>query len=357
MVTRTFVSLVVFVITGASAYAQGTPTEGPTKAELEKPSANVEAIMQQAVRNIARRYNLNEAQREKTRDIMFREVRAFLKEHEDEVWPVIREIIKSQMGWKPPSDTGQVSGLGKAARPLAELAKAKIFKANQEWRAYLTPEQKRLHDFDLAEMTQTFDRIDENLQSWSEGNPDSSPLFPPPPVVDRSPTRPRKPPTGLPDPERQIIDVSIFDIFVEEFIKEYHLDEGQIDSARSILAEYKGKAEKFKETHKEEFARITREQRAAIDKGERKAIASTVASHKKLMKPFHESFASMHVRLQGLLRTAQIDKYGPNSESRTVKASSKASPKRKQTTANKEEAPAEVVPEKPVATDGTDDQG
>ena len=38
-------------------------------------------------------YNLNDEQSAKTQEIMQREVMRFLKEHEDEVWPIIRELL------------------------------------------------------------------------------------------------------------------------------------------------------------------------------------------------------------------------------------------------------------------------
>ena len=83
----------------------------PKSAEAAQPrlsipasAATIERIMDQAVRNIARRYNLNETQTKKTDELMKREVNRFLKEHEDEVWPVIRDLLISQFGAKPPQD-------------------------------------------------------------------------------------------------------------------------------------------------------------------------------------------------------------------------------------------------------------
>ena len=119
-------------------------------------SATVEKIMQQAVRNISRRYNLNEAQTEKTQEIMQREVHRFLREHENEVWPLIRDLLASQLGAKPPSNVDEVKRIGKAARPLAQLAREAIYRGNSEWRMYLTPEQKSTHDYDLGQMEETF---------------------------------------------------------------------------------------------------------------------------------------------------------------------------------------------------------
>ena len=64
----------------------------PPGEEYSATSATIERIIETAVRNIARRYNLNEAQTQKTDELWNREVRQFLREHEAEVWPAIRGL-------------------------------------------------------------------------------------------------------------------------------------------------------------------------------------------------------------------------------------------------------------------------
>ncbi len=272
-------------------------------------SATVEKIMEEAVKNISRRYNLNEAQSAETQKLMKREVSRFLKEHEAEVWPAIRDLLAAQLGGKPPDNREEVMRIGKSAKPLVALAKDAILKANEEWRINLTPEQKVTHDYDLGEMEKTFSQIDKNFGDWASGQPTDAGLFPPPPSDDRSPPRPKKPPAGIPEPEVETFRVTIFDTFVEEFIKDYQLDQGQIDSARSILKEFKVKANDFKAAKQAELAKIAVDQKAAMEARDRDKNAATEASRKKVLEPVYALFGEMEARLKALLTTAQIERY------------------------------------------------
>ena len=82
----------------------------PDEAELGLPPEfpTVEKIMDQAVKNIGVRYNLNTAQLEKTGDLMRSRVKGFLREHHDEIWPVIRDLIAAQIDGRAPEDKAKV---------------------------------------------------------------------------------------------------------------------------------------------------------------------------------------------------------------------------------------------------------
>ncbi len=278
-------------------------------------AATIEKIMEQAVRNIAVRYNLNDAQTEETRELMKRKVHRFLKEHENEVWPAIRDLVASRLGAKPPENREEMMRIGKAAKPLAKFAKEAIFRANEEWRIILTVEQREMHDFDLEEMHKSFEQIDKNLGDWEQGRLTEHGIFPTPEITGREPRRPGKPPKGrLPEPVVEGFDPNhFFDTFVEEFIKEYELDEGQITSARSILQEFKTKANDYKVAEKLEFAKIAARQREAMLERDLKAIKRAAAAHKKLLEPVYVLCDEMDDRLKGLLTTAQIQRHADKS--------------------------------------------
>lgn len=316
-------------------------------------AATIERIMDQAVRNIAVRYNLNEVQKEETDKLMKREVHRFLREHENEVWPAIRDLLAAQLGMNPPKRREDVMRIGKSAQPLVKLAKEAILEANKEWRLILTPEQRRMHDYDLAEMEKTFEQIDQNFDAWAEGHPPQGGIFPQPRVTDRQPPRPKRPEEGkLPDdPEIEIFDPNnIFETLVEEFIKEYQLEEGQVTAARSILEEFKVKANDFRDSNKEDFAKIERQQQKAYAARDIKAIKEAAAAHKKLLEPIFQLCAEMEDRLKLLLTTAQIQRHAertaePNG-GRYVKKAKKA---------EKKSAPASGSAEsesKPASDDG-----
>lgn len=304
--------------------------------------ATIEMICDQAVKNIAMRYNLNETQTATTNALMKREVDKFLREHENEIWPLMRSMLATQLAAKPPDDPAELRRLGKAARPLVQLAKDAIFTANEEWREILTPEQKRVHDFDLGEMEKTFEKIDQNFSSWAEGVPKDNPLFPPAgQIPEGSPPRPSRPAEGMP-PRVDTPNLTIFDTFVEEFIKDYELNEGQIDTARSILKEFKEKAGVITSAKKEEFAKIATEREAATKNVDRAKIAELEQEYKKLLDPVYQLFGQMEERLKGLLNSAQLEQY-------TAKHQATEPGADKEATVTKE-PPGKTPPRKPTAS-------
>jgi hypothetical protein len=288
------------------------PATPEDPASRDVTSATVERIMEQAVRNIAATYNLSPEQVEMTDKLMKTRVRAFLKEHESEVWPLIRELLTTQMGNKPPEDIEQVKRIGKAAKPLAKLAQEAILEGNQEWRKHLTPEQKTLHDFDLKEMEDTFKTINQRFDAWAEGNPPPGGLFPQPTPSAERPQRPGRPAPGpLPEARTEVVAVreSFFDTFVNQFILENQLDPGQVTAAKSILNEFKAKAQDFKNAHKEELAGIAVAQQTAKDAKDQEKLAEVDEARKQLLQPVYQLFGEMEERLTPLLTSVQLAKY------------------------------------------------
>jgi hypothetical protein len=310
-------------------------------------AATVEAIMEQAALNIAARYNLNDAQTDLTRKLMKREVYRFLEEHEAEVWPVIRDLLTAQLGAKPPENRDEVMRIGKAARPLLQLAKKAIFDANDEWHHILSPEQKQVHDFDLSEMKLTFEQIDKNFAEWEAGRPPPDNIFPPPQIDERQPRRPIKP--GEEGPIKVVFEPNrIIETLVEAFIKDYELDEGQITAARSILQEFKAKATDFTESKRQEFAEIAKQQQEAITKRDLDGIKKAASAHKKLLEPVYEFCAQMDGRLKGLLTTAQIERHAQKSAA-PKKGEQKSAAMAQESSAKKETAAPPPPPPPPAS--------
>ena len=261
-----FTTIVIGLVLPATAGAQEKDFRS---IDLTRPVAEhtVERIVDQAVINIGRRYNLNNDQLEKTGRIMKTYVNGFLKEHEEEIWPAIRELLASNL--KPPDNEADLKRLGASARKLAKLAHKAVKDGNAEWRKILTDEQKKTHDYDLAELDKTFAQMDQNFGAWQDGRSTAdNPIFGNNRErVARSqdgPPTPPRPPEGLPSGKKDPFELSVFDVFVERFIKDYELDGAQIETARSILKEIKAKARDFQAKKKTAFAEIEMERNKAI---------------------------------------------------------------------------------------------
>lgn len=313
---RTFRAIACTVAILLTATAKAGDKDSALPVDLTQPAAaaTIERICDQAVVNIGRRYNLNDIQQEETDRIMTKYVHSFLKEHEDEIWPAIRELLANNL--KPPETDEELRRLGKAARKLAKLAHKAVKDGNAEWRKILTNEQKRTHDFDLAELDKTFAQMDQNFGEWSDGKrtKENESIFPKPQVAGGGP-RPG-PPTPIkpsdewtPRGKAVPFELTVFDTFVEGFIKEYGLDTAQIVSARSILKETKAKAGNFRSTKKSEFARIEEARNKAIAARNRDEQKKLDAERKKLMEPVYGLFAGMESRLRDLLTTAQVERH------------------------------------------------
>lgn len=290
------------------AVQPAAPVPTPAGAPLTPDAATIEKIMEQAARNIGLRYNLNQAQSEKTQEIMKREVHAFLKEHEAEVWPLIRDLMAAQLGAAPPSDPAELKRIGKGVKPLIQAAKDAILRGNEEWRMYLTPDQRKMHDFDLTEIDRSFGQINEQFSRWEKGESTEAPLFPA--ASAAGPQRPKKPSEGLPEPEVDVFEPRrLFDPTVEKFIRDYELDQAQNDSARSILAEFNTKGEDFKKANKDALAALAVDLKKALQERDQGLKRSAEAARKKLLTPVYALLDQLNERLKGLLTTAQIDRY------------------------------------------------
>jgi hypothetical protein len=324
-----------------AAFTPARAQEAPAP-EIPSTEATIDKIMEQAVRNIARYYNLNEAQTQETDKLMKREVKRFLKEHEQEVWPLIRALLPAQLNGKPPTDKEEVMRIGKAAQPLAKLAQEAIIQANLEWRQYLTPEQQKRHDADLVEMKVTFEKINRNFEAWAQGSPPEGPIIPAADPPAQAIPRPKMPPPGLPNPIVQHIDVGVFEDIFNKFLADYDdLTAAQIDSARSIMEEFKQKAGDFVAANQAKINELAAKQNAALAKHSKEEVAAVDAERKDLLAPLHELTEQMKGRLHALLDSAQIARREQKSKEQTQAANKTIVRKGTASVKDKPAAPAE----------------
>jgi len=305
--------LIISVLIGLGWIQSGAALMGQPKATTastaDKDYLPIEQIMSTAVKNIAARYNLNADQSAYTDALMRREVHSFLREHSDEVWPVIRGIWDIQRGGAKQLNGEAAKNLGAAAVPLFNLVQEAILNANSEWRNCLSEQQKRVHDYDLKEMQNTFKQIDQNLENLKEGNISDQGIFPPPKKLVNEPPRPVKPTSQSPEAVAEVINASLFDTVVDAFIKKYQLDPGQIEAARSILKEFKNYANKYFANKKRDFGRARRARAEAVRMGDWQAVRKVDNNLNKLLEPIHALVDQMNVRLNNLLTKEQIERF------------------------------------------------
>ncbi|MHC4063659.1 MAG: hypothetical protein ACYSUI_04055 [Planctomycetota bacterium] len=267
---------------------------------------DVPSMINQAVMNISRRYNLNKEQHEITQRMMQEGVNGFLREHQDEIYPLIRDLAGAQLNPGNMS-VAQRKRIGKAARPLVEAAKKVILDRNAEWRKILSEEQKRLHDWDLTEMEGQFGQIHDNFEQMQQGAAVDNPIFntkPPTSEPPPTPPRPAEKKHAVP-PGPAVVRDGVFDRCVEKFIKDYGLDPGQIEAARSIGREYKGYADVYRKVHAEDYQALQKKQEQARRDGDLNKAQEAEQEEERLNARILKFLEDMKGRLATIPREAQ----------------------------------------------------
>jgi len=269
----------------------------------------VDPMIRQAADNVSRRYNLNREQTQFTHDMMAKRVNKFLEEHEDEIWPIIRDMSRYQNP-KKKMDAATAQRLGKAVQPLFAKAQESILEANGEWREVLSADQRKLHDYDLGEMDKTFKDMGNRFDGWSRGQvSDHQGIFPPE-RADSPPVKPSMPKTDDASAERVIkAKEEWWDGYVNNFIKDFELDEGQITSARSILKELKDRAMAYRTSHREDFERIEQKIETARKAREIDKLNQAMDEQRQLNSLVAQLFKELKDRLDAIPRPAQREKY------------------------------------------------
>jgi len=286
----------------------------------------VDAILDTAVKNIARRYALNDEQTKYTSEMMNTRVKKFLDEYQDEIWPLIRDLGYWQQKGSPP-DADSAKRLGPTAVKILKAAKDEIFRANEEWGKVLTDQQKRVHEFDLREMDKTFNQMERNFDNWGKGRVAQRSIFPQPKRRANEPPTPTRPNDGrLPVDRREgkkhksgePILLTHFDAYAQKFIADYQLTATQREAVGSILREVKKRAETFRESHRAQLDAIKTQLAASKSAHERRQLT---ARRRQMTKPLDELFTEFKNRLEQIPDQAQRARYDVKAKNRRARRS------------------------------------
>lgn len=305
---------------GAAAFGQAIepakptqPTQPTAKTHPNDPMVwNVDQMMEDAVLQISRRYNLNKAQEGYTRLLLRRRVNAFLEVHEDDVRQLLKESIDFRFGLKD-GTVEAYKDWAERAMPVYEAAKKAILDGNMEWGEILTAEQKVLHKKDLDQMDANFKQVTSVLGDMREGKiPSWAPRKQSQATGAPGKTRGQVSPNP-PNVEVRFVEDNWLD-YVETFIRTYKLDEKQQNSARAIHKEVLAQATVYRAKRRIELAKIEAELKLSTkgpkdekdpkkDKERREELRRRKA---RLEKPVRQMFIVMNRRLAAMLRAEQL---------------------------------------------------
>lgn len=307
-----WMSALVLLVLPVGALAQASARQAPPPG-YEQIFSTVDRIMTTAVRNIGIRYSLNKEQLDFTNKLMKDRVHAFLRKHNAEVWPILRDVLKVQ--YQPGNTTKEEAmRISKAVGELmAEVQKA-ILDGNEAWSNILADDQKTIHEYDLREMGKTFAQMDERLAMWSKGEMLEGGIFPTPTQPVNQPPAPKRPSPGLPIPESTQLKADQFAAYVEQFITDYQLTNEQIESARSFMKEHQARAQKHERDNTAKEAELKKQREQAMQRGNSTARVEAEVALRKLGEPIEEEFDNMKQRLDGLPTAAQRARYSAKLE-------------------------------------------
>lgn len=199
------------------------------------------------VRAMAQAYKLTEKQEEYTRELMNKRVKQFLKDYEKDARMLLSEYLEYRMKAEVPSAQA-ARDFARRAQPLLPILRQEIIDGNMQWRRILNEEQLKQHDRDLDILNRQFDTFDQMMTRWSNGEVRPLDLG----ISQRN----------RPFAVRKVEDA--MGTYVNNFIARYGLDEGQQQTARSILREAREEAARYRDSHKEEFAELEARQKELI---------------------------------------------------------------------------------------------
>ena len=325
----TFSAVIALAVTSAVSLGQEpqpqmsteTPASATQPAGEQKVTAqthpnnpelwNTEQMMDDAVVQISRRYNLNDAQSEYTRLLLTGRVRAFLDIHEKDIRELLRESIDLRLGKSLGSPQAYQKWAERAA-PIYLAAQNAILEGNAEWREILDETQKVTHDADLAAMHANFEQVSRMLETWRAGNA--------PPMLANAQQAQNAQQTGLSgggtataqqgrvsDPQQPVIQRQVEDswlAYVNRFIDTYKLDDKQAISARDkIYKDIRDQATRYRDQKRSEFAALDAETLSAKPKWDKQEIERR---RKKLERPIGDLFTTLDQRLRTLPDQKQL---------------------------------------------------
>lgn len=251
---------IMFGMCAPPASAQEQPTRPSTpENDPHNPGLwNADLMMEHAVKQLARRYDLTPEQEEFTRKYLKKQVRAFLKDYEPELRALLVDAIELQRS--PHSVNSQrMQEWAERALPVFNAAREAILNGNQEWGKILNENQKRMHQLDLDQMHVNFTMMDEKFSRWSHGGFKVEDLYPTPPRaaappgddVDRSPAQVRG--RGL-SPEAAVSSPEDFwENMVYQLASAYGFTKEQKASAQGILQECRNKAATYRTSKRDQL--------------------------------------------------------------------------------------------------------
>ena len=253
-------------------------------------------FVKRASRDLAEEYELSDEQLGQTETQMLSRWPKWIKKNQQTIQPLFNEMIEMRINPDPP-DSAAVADWAKRALPIFNEFRDQIEQGNDDFRAVLKPRQQARFDAQRLVFAMGLDVTEKRLKRWRQGKVEPTEVWDAP---GRDQRRKRRA-TQLAEEEQGARPIDRWQAYVDQFILRYQLDENQAESARSILAEIRTRAQKHLATIADQLTTIDRQRKGATS-DTRVALNE---QRKKLQKPVEELFDELQRRLEALLTSAQ----------------------------------------------------
>jgi hypothetical protein len=336
-------SLVLVGIVCAPVSAAAARSGGARKAPQGPwpTKAMIDVGIDRAVRELAKRFAMDETQAKVLSDDFKKRLPEFLKQHRPVLQKIVNEGLETVITGEKPTPA-KVAEWAKAARPVVLALDKELVGTYKEVREVLRPEQVKKWDADyqkyrlgkalaLTEIGK-LSRGEFNPSTWRHPMPKPKPdrkLMPPPSdrskkaeaVADasgkssgstkgnrfkaRGGSQSGPPKIGQSDAVKGGVVVSsraprklsAWESYVKQFIRKHDLDEGRTNSAMAILKDLQEQAATYEAKHKKELERLQK----AVTASDSAVRPRVQAQLDELRRPIDELFGELRSRLDGLL--------------------------------------------------------
>jgi len=281
---------------------------------------------------MARRYQMDESQKQQLRAMLAWESFNFFMKHSPDLLEQSREMVSTRSRGKAFTPE-QVAKWSKVGKPLMREWQERLSNISERMQTRLRPNQLAAINRDLRSWDRRTHEIAQMMDRWERGewDPadwglDTDPMHKQPQLTagDRrerpapEPAQDPGPPEegqGRPAPRDPLFEVAgnldEWERYVRQFITRYKLDTTQETSALSILDQLYDRALQMRETRADQLAQIDRRIRSADDPETKKRYTK---EKEDVLAPIRSLFDDLKRRLDGLPTEAQRQAAGGNAK-------------------------------------------
>ncbi len=263
---------------------------------------------------IGDQYELDTAQRKQLREAVLKRWPSFLQDNRSRIQPLINQFLEMRMALETPPKEN-VQDWAKRALPVLGDITQQITAGADDVRSFLTPDQRIVYDADRLKLSIGMKLARAKVQAWEKGEYQPNDFWQPLRSIRQSSdddTTHAPTPATLSTPENdkkpmldQIsMELSGWDEFVANFIKQYSLNESQQDAARSVLAEMKRRALAHRDRHREEINML--EASIRHNSGSEQELLAIKKKLVTLYGPIDIMFETLRTRLRAIPTQNQL---------------------------------------------------